>query len=606
MTAPGVPGPARLAAGLAYAALAAAATAAWPPLFFFTGRAVPARSRRAAALAASADLAALAATAGCALLAFQTADPEGRAAALLLPLLAGLAFAGVLANGVAAVEAGTGGGGDGGGARSEAGAAAAATLVTRARRLGGLRPGSAALAAAAASTAASLRKRRREASFSGGVALAGETAPGAPPLPPPQSPPPAASNPTLPPPSPRLPGVPASASLPPESFCDPGAAGFRVRGPSYLVDGEKIAPPTTRARLVAVELVRVATPVPHIARFLPSISASPAPFTFVWQVSVPGRGGALSLVAAWALDYCPLARAEAGVRAALGAVGPAAGVPPAGVAADDDDDPPPPASPATGEGEGGRPWWRRRTGGDAASAADEETAAAAAGAAAAAAAAAGVQRSAVSATGQGGVLSPAAASSLGHRRAATAVDGAALAAAAACQTPPPPAAAGDPAPPPPWWAPHTAAAAPFLDPFDLALSRFILGVSGRDGDAAADASPAAAARAAAFKIIPRLTSGGGWVLQRAVGQNTPCLLATKIDTTYHRGPTWFEVDVDVGSSRTAAHVVGLVQGAVRGLVIDVAVLVQGNGGDELPEGLVGVVRLDRVDVGAVPAWAPPA
>jgi len=30
------------------------------------------------------------------------------------------------------------------------------------------------------------------------------------------------------------------------------------------------------------------------------------------------------------------------------------------------------------------------------------------------------------------------------------------------------------------------------------------------------------------------------------------------------------VDVDVGSSRSAAHVVGLVQGALRSLVIDIA------------------------------------
>jgi hypothetical protein len=37
--------------------------------------------------------------------------PDGSASALLLPLLAGLAFAGVLANGAAAVEARRGGGG---------------------------------------------------------------------------------------------------------------------------------------------------------------------------------------------------------------------------------------------------------------------------------------------------------------------------------------------------------------------------------------------------------------------------------------------------------------------------------------------------------------
>lgn len=35
------------------------------------------------------------------------------------------------------------------------------------------------------------------------------------------------------------------------------------------------------------------------------------------------------------------------------------------------------------------------------------------------------------------------------------------------------------------------------------------------------------------------------------------------------------MDVDVGSSQTAARVVGIVQGALKGLVIDIAVLLEG-------------------------------
>lgn len=42
-----------------------------------------------------------------------------------------------------------------------------------------------------------------------------------------------------------------------------------------------------------------------------------------------------------------------------------------------------------------------------------------------------------------------------------------------------------------------------------------------------------------------------------------------------RGPRYLEVDVDVGSSQTAARVVGIVQGALKGLVIDIAVLLEG-------------------------------
>ena len=43
-----------------------------------------------------------------------------------------------------------------------------------------------------------------------------------------------------------------------------------------------------------------------------------------------------------------------------------------------------------------------------------------------------------------------------------------------------------------------------------------------------------------------------------------------------RGPNYIEVDVDVGSSRSAANVVGLVQGALKSLVIDLAVLLEGH------------------------------
>lgn len=44
----------------------------------------------------------------------------------------------------------------------------------------------------------------------------------------------------------------------------------------------------------------------------------------------------------------------------------------------------------------------------------------------------------------------------------------------------------------------------------------------------------------------------------------------------HRGPRYFEVDIDVGSSKSAASVVGLVQGALKGLVIDMAITLEGH------------------------------
>jgi hypothetical protein len=139
------------------------------------------------------------------------------------------------------------------------------------------------------------------------------------------------------------------------------------------------------------------------------------------------------------------------------------------------------------------------------------------------------------------------------------------------------------------------------DPFDIALARFV--EAGGPG-AGEQADPGSVAeRRARFKIIPRIEVGP-WVVKRAVGQNTPVLLGNKVATSYFRGPRYLEVCSDVGSSRSAAHVVALVQGALRNLEISIAVLLEGREGDELPEGLLGTVALHRVDLARAPAFEP--
>jgi len=67
---------------------------------------------------------------------------------------------------------------------------------------------------------------------------------------------------------------------------------------------------------------------------------------------------------------------------------------------------------------------------------------------------------------------------------------------------------------------------------------------------------------------------GSWMVRQAVGQNCPVLLGKKLTTKYFTGRNYVEVDIDVGSSSTATSVVGLVAGAVRSLVIDMAVVLQ--------------------------------
>lgn len=87
-------------------------------------------------------------------------------------------------------------------------------------------------------------------------------------------------------------------------------------------------------------------------------------------------------------------------------------------------------------------------------------------------------------------------------------------------------------------------------------------------------------------------------------------MGRKLKQLYHSGDGYFEVDIDVASSRTASAVISLVQGATRSLTVDLAVLIQGtlpqgssifipfsgDYDDELPESLIGTVRLDHVDM----------
>ena len=42
-----------------------------------------------------------------------------------------------------------------------------------------------------------------------------------------------------------------------------------------------------------------------------------------------------------------------------------------------------------------------------------------------------------------------------------------------------------------------------------------------------------------------------------------------------RGPRYLEIDSDVGSSSTAHHVTGMVQGALKSVIVDIGVLLEG-------------------------------
>ncbi|KAK4364727.1 hypothetical protein RND71_016085 [Anisodus tanguticus] len=88
---------------------------------------------------------------------------------------------------------------------------------------------------------------------------------------------------------------------------------------------------------------------------------------------------------------------------------------------------------------------------------------------------------------------------------------------------------------------------------------------------------------------------GSWIVRQSVG-STPCLLGKAVDCNYIRGPTYLEVDIDIGSSTVANGVLGLVIGVITTLVVDMAFLVQANTPDELPERLIGAVRVSHAEL----------
>ncbi|CAI0419374.1 unnamed protein product [Linum tenue] len=97
-----------------------------------------------------------------------------------------------------------------------------------------------------------------------------------------------------------------------------------------------------------------------------------------------------------------------------------------------------------------------------------------------------------------------------------------------------------------------------------------------------------------FKLIPSVPKGS-WIVRQSVG-STPCLLGKAVDCNYIRGPDYLEVDVDIGSSTVANGVLGLVIGVITTLVVDMAFLVQANATDELPERLIGAVRVSHIEL----------
>jgi len=106
-----------------------------------------------------------------------------------------------------------------------------------------------------------------------------------------------------------------------------------------------------------------------------------------------------------------------------------------------------------------------------------------------------------------------------------------------------------------------------------------------------------------FKLIPSVIEGSYFV-RRAVG-STPALLCKKLTTTFYKSwncdkidislarGEWFEVSIDISSSKVARSIMGAVKGFASGLVLHLGYLIESKSKEELPERLIGCIDLYR-------------
>lgn len=100
-----------------------------------------------------------------------------------------------------------------------------------------------------------------------------------------------------------------------------------------------------------------------------------------------------------------------------------------------------------------------------------------------------------------------------------------------------------------------------------------------------------------FKMIASVQEGP-WLITQAI--NKPALIGKKLDMTCHVGKGYLEITIDISSSKIAANVLGMCTSVAKSLVIDMAYVIEGRKEAELPERLLGGIRIHHIDMSAVP------
>ncbi|KAL5699658.1 hypothetical protein ACHQM5_030532 [Ranunculus cassubicifolius] len=98
-----------------------------------------------------------------------------------------------------------------------------------------------------------------------------------------------------------------------------------------------------------------------------------------------------------------------------------------------------------------------------------------------------------------------------------------------------------------------------------------------------------------FKIVNRIVKGP-WIVKATVGNHAACLLGKALTCNYYRGDNYLEIDVDIGSSTIASAILHLALKYVTAVSIDMGFLIESQTDDELPEKLLGAVRIAHMEM----------
>ncbi|KAH7441706.1 hypothetical protein KP509_03G050000 [Ceratopteris richardii] len=107
-----------------------------------------------------------------------------------------------------------------------------------------------------------------------------------------------------------------------------------------------------------------------------------------------------------------------------------------------------------------------------------------------------------------------------------------------------------------------------------------------------------------FKLINRIIKGP-WIVRATVGNHAACLLGKALTCNYHKGSNYFEIDVDVSSSALANAILHLALGYVNSVSVDMAFLIEAQTEEELPERILGAVRISQIEMASAALVADP-